>query len=246
MLRRRCHLAAAGAHTISFLIPYFGYGTADRATKSGEVVTAKTRALLLSSVPQAGSGNRAFVLDAHAEGLPYYFEGDLRPFHLYAESVVLPAIAELGGSDFVLATVDAGRAKWVGRFADALGVDTAIVLKRRLDGSHTQVVATDAPVKGRRVVVFDDMIRSGGSLLAASRAYLDAGATSVAAVATHGVFSLPSPRSTLEAIKAAGLVDRIVVTDSHPNAQAAVTDDFMRVISCASVLAEPFLARKDI
>lgn len=148
---------------------------------------------------------------------------------------MLPAIAALGGDDFVLATVDAGRAKWVGHFADALGVDTAIVLKRRIDGSHTQVIATDAPVRGRRVVIFDDMIRSGGSLLSAARAYLDAGASSVAAVATHGVL----PGDALETIKASGLITRVAVTDSHPQAHE-LSSDFLEVISCAPVLAAPF------
>jgi ribose-phosphate pyrophosphokinase len=230
-----CGLVAAGAHTLDLVIPYFGYGTADREALPGEVVTAKTRALLLSAVPRAGSGNRVFLLDAHAEGLPYYFEGHLRPFHLYAEPVLLPAIASAGGDDFVLGTVDAGRAKWVAHFADLLGVDTALVLKRRLDGRRTEVLAISAPVAGRKVVIYDDMIRSGGSLLAAARAYLEAGAASVSAVATHGVL----PGDAAQVLAASGLLAAVVITDSHPRARS-LASDFMRVISVAPVLAAPF------
>jgi ribose-phosphate pyrophosphokinase len=230
-----CGLVAAGARTLDLVIPYFGYGTADRAVKPGDVVTTKTRALLFSAVPRAAAGNRIFLLDAHNEGLPYYFEGHVRPFHLYAEPVLLPAIKGLGGDDYVLGSVDAGRAKWVSHFADLLHVDTALVLKRRLDGRRTEVVAVSAPVAGRRVVIYDDMIRSGGSLLAAARAYLDAGASGVAAVATHGVFA----HDSLDDLAGSGLLGSITVTDSHPRARL-LASDFLAVVSVAPVLAAPF------
>ena len=230
-----CGLVAGGARTLDLVVPYFGYGTSDRAVKPGDVVATKTRALLLSSVPRAAAGNRIFLLDAHNEGLPYYFEGHLRPFHLYAEPVLLPAIATLGGEHFILGTVDAGRAKWVAHFADRLGVDTALVLKRRIDGRRTEVVAISAPVAGRAVVIYDDMIRSGGSLIGAARAYLEAGASSVSAVATHGVL----PGSAREQLRESGLLAAVIVTDSHPRARL-LADDFLQVVSVAQILAAPF------
>lgn len=235
-----CGLVAAGARTLDLVVPYFGYGTADREAIPGEVVTAKTRALLLSSIPRAAAGNRVFILDAHAEGLPYYFEGHLRPFHLYAEPILLPAITRLGGGsrDFVLGTVDAGRAKWVTHFADVLGVDTALVLKRRLDGRRTEVLAVSAPVSGRQVVIYDDMIRSGGSLLAAARAYLEAGAARVSAVATHGVL----PGDAVAKLTESGLLTAVVVSDSHPRTQSLVAGGLVEVVSVAPVLAAPYLA----
>jgi len=232
-----CGLVAADARSLSLVIPYFGYSTMDRPVKSGEVVTAKNRALLLSSVPRAAAGNRAFLFDAHAEGLPYYFEEPMRAFHLYGEKILLPAIAAAGGRDFVLGTVDGGRAKWVSHFADQLGVDTAIVLKRRLGGAQTEVVASAAPVAGRHVVVYDDMIRTGGSALGAVRAYLAAGATSVDLVATHGVFA----GEALARLRDSGLIGHITVTDSHPQARRCASD-FVSVISCAEPLAAPFAA----
>ena len=230
-----CGLVASGARTLSLVVPYFGHGTSDREAEPGEVVTAKTRALLLSSIPRAGSGNRVYLLDAHAEGLPYYFESHLRPFHLYAQSVLLPAIKELGGDDFVLATVDGGRSKWVAHFADLLGVGTAIAIKRRFADGHTEIVASASDVAGRRVVFFDDMIRTGESLIKAGTACARSGAASMAAVATHAVF----PGDALADIRASGLFDGLAVTDSHPRARQ-IESGFVRVVSCAPVLAAPF------
>ena len=219
-----------GAHSLTLAVPYFGYGTMERAVRPREVVTAKTRARLLSSIPAAGSGSRVLLLDLHSEGIPYYFEGALRPVQLSARPVLLEAIRGLGAE--VVACTDAGRAKWVERFANDLGVPPAFVFKRRR-GEATEVTAVSAQVAGKRVVVYDDLIRSGGSLINAARAYRDAGAASLAAVATHAVL----PGDALDRIRGSGLFDALVVTDSHPRA-AALKSEFMQVISIAPVFAQ--------
>ncbi|HZX93921.1 MAG TPA: ribose-phosphate diphosphokinase, partial [Myxococcales bacterium] len=158
-----CGVVEAGARSLTLLIPYFGYATMERATRAREVVTAKTRARLLSSIPVPGSGSRVLLLDLHTEGIPFYFEGALRPVSLSAAPVVLDALKRLGAE--VVACTDAGRAKWVERFANELGVSAAFVFKRR-SGQETEVTAVSAQVSGKRVVIYDDIIRSGGSLLA--------------------------------------------------------------------------------
>ena len=209
-----CGLVRCGARRLTMIVPYFGYATMERAVHPGEVVTAKTRAALLSAVPQASYGNRILLLDLHAEGIPHYFEGGLSAFHVYAKPVLRDVITRLGGPDFVLACTDAGRAKWVESLANDVGVTAAFVFKRRHDGGRTEVTALDAQVEGKRVVIYDDMIRTGGSLLGAARAYRQAGATSLAAVTTHGLF----PGDSLQKIRDSGLFTAIVCTDSHPRA----------------------------
>lgn len=228
-----CGLVRYGAKRLSIAVPYFGYSTMDRATKLGEVVTAKNRARLLSSIPVAAFGNRVFCVDLHTEGLPHYFEDGTRAVHLYARDAVMSAARRLGGDDFVLACTDAGRAKWVESLANDLGVSASFVFKRRLDGRNTEVTAVSAQVSNRRVVIYDDMIRTGGSLLGAAAAYLDAGASSVDAIATHGVF----PEGALERIHDAGLFGSVVVTDSHPRALEAAKayPDFLEVMSLAEL-----------
>jgi len=224
-----CGVVEAGARSLALVIPYFGYSTMERATRPNEVVTAKNRARLLSSIPGPPWGSRVLLLDLHTEGIPFYFEGSLRPVQLSAARVILACLKRLGAE--VVACTDAGRAKWVERFANDLDIGAAFVFKRRKE-DRLEVTAVSAQVAGKRVVIYDDLIRSGASLLAAARAYREAGAASLAAVATHGVF----PDDAVERLRKSALLDTLVVTDSHPRA-VALRSDFVEVISIAPVLA---------
>jgi ribose-phosphate pyrophosphokinase len=236
-----CGLVQEGAGTLTLVLPFLGYSTMDRAINPGEIVKAKTRARLLSSIPQAARGNRVVLVDLHAEGLVHYFEGEARPFHARAHHVVLDTARQLGGDDYVMACTDAGRAKIVEWYGVQLGVPVSFVFKRRSqhDGG-THVTAVSAQVEGKRVVVYDDMIRTGGSLLSAGRAYLDAGATSLAAITTHGLF----PGDALERIRDSGIFTSIACTNTHPRAVelASQHPDYLRVQSIAPLLTE-FVAR---
>lgn len=230
-----CGLVGCGAERLSLVIPYFGYSTMERAALAGEVVTAKTRARLLSSIPTAGRGTRVFLLDLHVDGLTHYFEGAVHPVHVSGKPVTGAAVRRLGdGGDYVLGCTDAGRAKWVESLASELGVEVAFVYKRRLAGNRTEVSGVSAHVRGRKVIIYDDMIRTGGSLMGAAAAYRDAGATSIAAVTTHGLFC----GDALARLAASGLFTAVVATDSHP---AAVPGGLLSVDSVAPLLAQRFL-----
>nr|MBA3538359.1 ribose-phosphate pyrophosphokinase [Deltaproteobacteria bacterium] len=137
---------------------------------------------------------------------------------------------------------DAGRAKWVESLANDLGVGAAFVYKRRLEGDSTEVTGVSAQVAGKRVVIYDDMIRTGGSLINAAKAYRDAGAIAIDAIATHGLF----PGDSLATIQATGLFGKIVVTDSHPSAVALAErgsrDGFLEVSSTAALLVEHLIS----
>jgi ribose-phosphate pyrophosphokinase len=228
-----CAAAKFGAKSLALVIPYFGYSTMERAVKSGEVITAKNRARLLSSIPSAARGNRVVLMDLHAEGLPFYFEGSLVPTHLYAKSVILDGIRSMATGPFILGSTDAGRAKWVESLANDLGVEGGFVFKRRIDGRRTELTAMAARVDGMQVVIYDDMIRTGGSLINAAQAYLDAGASSVSAVATHGIL----PEDALDRLHKAGIFQKIIVTDTHPNA-VRLESDFLEVRSVAGILGD--------
>lgn len=236
-----CGLVQEGVTTLTLVIPYMGYSTMDRAIYPGEVVKAKTRARLLSSLPQAVGGNRIVLFDLHAEGLQHYFEGEAHPFHVYGKPLVLKTARELGGQDFVMACTDAGRAKWVESLAVDLGVTASFVFKRRESDGSTHVTAVSAQVEGKKVLIYDDMIRTGGSLLNAARAYRDAGAASLTAITTHGVF----PGSSLDRIQESGLFTEVICTNTHPRALALAPkhSGFLRVETVAPILAE-FLASR--
>jgi ribose-phosphate pyrophosphokinase len=204
-----------GAERLTWVCPYFGYSTMERAAKPGEVVAAKTRARLMSAVPRAARGNQVLLVDLHAAGIPHYFGDGVSAFHLYAKSLAHEAARALGGDDFVLAAPDAGRASWVQSLAIELGVDTAFVAKRRVSGAQTDVTNVTADVAGRRVVIYDDMVRTGSTLIEAARAFRARGAREVSAVVTHLVL----PGDSLAKLLAPGALDRIAGADTHPRAR---------------------------
>lgn len=211
-----CALVKYGAKKLTLVIPYFGYSTMERAIKTGEVVGAKTRARLLSAIPQASEGNEIYLMDLHSEGIPYYFEGSTKVFHLYAKEAVFSLIKKMvKGNNFVLASTDAGRAKWVQSLANELEVVPAFVYKKRISGDTTEVVGVNADVMGKDVIIYDDMIRTGGSLINAAKAYKAAGAKKIYAIATHGIL----PGDSLNKLTDSGLFSKIGITDSYPHGQ---------------------------
>jgi len=234
-----CGLVTGGAYRLRMVIPFYGYSTMERSVRFGEVVTAKTRARILSSIPMASRGTQVFLLDLHVDAIAHYFEGGIRPIHVYGKSFVATAAHRIVGTDFVLASTDAGRAKWVESLAKDLNVDAAFVYKRRHSGSQTEITGVSANVSGKRVVIYDDMIRTGGSLIAAAQVYLENGAVAIDAIATHGVF----PADSLERIRNSGLFGHIVTTDSHPRA-VALACDFLHVDSTAKLLTEHLISNR--
>ena len=230
-------LVHEGARSLTIVAPYYGYSTMDRAVRPGEIVKAKTRAQLLSSIPRACAGNRLLLLDLHAEGIQYYFENGLRAVHVYGKPTVTVAIKQLGGEHFVLASTDAGRAKWVESLANEIGVPASFVFKKRLADGKPVVTAMNADVQGRQVVVYDDMIRSGRSLLIAAEAYRRAGASDVACVTTHGLFSGDS----LAEIRRSGMISHVIATNSHPRAAelSRANSAFLTVRSIAGEFEAP-------
>ena len=219
-----CHCVKAGVRSLTLVIPYFGYSTMERAVQPGEIVKAKTRARLISSIPST-SRTRVLFMDLHSEGTPHYLEGAIQPVHLYAKQAIIKMCKMIShegtehykdNKNFVLASTDAGRAKWVESLANEMGVDCAVITKRRLSGTATSIVGINADVKGKKVVIYDDMIRTGGSLISAGQAYKDAGASKVYAVATHGVL----PDDSIYKLKASGVFEKVFVTNTHPQANA--------------------------
>jgi ribose-phosphate pyrophosphokinase len=225
-------LVSYGANSLTLVIPYFGYSTMERAVLSGEIVTAKTRARLLSCIPRSNRGNKVLLFDLHSEGIQYYFEHGLYPVHVYCKDIVIAAAREYGGNNFVMASTDAGRAKWVESLANDMGVNAAFILKRRLKGDHTEVSAINADVAGKTVIIYDDMIRSGGSIINAAQTYKNAGAGDIYVITTHGLFV----NDGINKLKNSGLIKKLICTDSHVNTQY-IADDFTEIRSLAGLIS---------
>ncbi|MBK6517031.1 MAG: ribose-phosphate diphosphokinase [Polyangiaceae bacterium] len=212
-----CAISRAGARSLSIVMPYFGYATMERAVRPGEVVTAKTRARLISSIPGCDAGTRVFLFDLHTDGIEFYFNDDHVTHHLYGSPLITALIRErMADRPYVLGATDAGRAKWVESLARNLGVDPAFVYKRRDSGTgKVSVSGVNANVRGMEVVIYDDMIRTGSSLIQAGQAYLAAGASKIHAIASHLVL----PPGALDRLRASGVFASISGTDSHPGSQ---------------------------
>ena len=227
-----CSLVAQRCCTLTILIPFFGYSTMERSTKPGESVTAKNRARIISSIPNSLQGNKVLLLDLHAAGIPYYFSDSMHTHHLYGKSLVEKMVNDFSvNKDFVLASVDSGRSKWIESLANDMGVPAAFVYKQRLSGSETKVTGVNADVKGKDVIIYDDMIRSGSSLLGAAEAYLQNGAKSISMIATHGVF----PPGAVDKIMNSGLIKQVAVTNSHPN---SLIDSRIKIYSIAELVVK--------
>ena len=246
-----CGIVAHGARSLTIVIPYFGYSTMERAKPmTREVVTAKTRARLLSAIPQAYNGNRIILLDLHSEGIPHYFGGLAHQIHARGLPEIVKAIqamsAQLGITEGVIGSVDAGGAKRVEYVAEALGGWLpAFIGKRRIDGGTTEVTNVSADVAGKYIWIVDDMTRSGTSLVGAAKTYLDNGALGCSAVLSHGVYT-KSPDDTYAMCE--GILDYVYCFDSHPRAVKMVRTldnagkgGLFHIMRCVPVLADTVL-----
>jgi ribose-phosphate pyrophosphokinase len=236
-----CGLVDNGCRSLKIIIPFFGYSTMERAVHAGEVVTAKTRARLLSAIPAAPFGNEVVMLDLHSEGIPFYFEGAVKTRHLYAKPLILKEAQRLGGGNFILGAPDAGRAKWVESLANDLGVPAGFVYKRRADDGSVSISGVNVIVGDANVVIYDDMIRSGQSILQAAQAYKAAGAKKISLITTHGLFS----EGALQRLKKGNVISSVSCTDSHPNA-LAIQDAFVQVMSTADLFADYLNGARDV
>ena len=228
-----CTLVREGCTSLHLVIPYFGYSTMERAVKEGEVVSAKNIARLFSSIPLSVMGNHIYMVDLHSVGTQYYFEQNIHPVHLTSEPIIDKIIADIRkkNENIVLASADMGRAKWIEKLSNKIGIPGAYIMKRRLSGSKTEVVALNADVKGKNVVIFDDMIRSGTSILHAAEAYKSIGAKNIYALCVHGIFV----DGAVQNIKKSGLIKGIYCTNTHAKTQE-IQDDFVKVYDISEII----------
>lgn len=203
-----------GARRIIYVIPFEAYTTMERAVKPNEIVTAKIVARQLSQLPHGDLRNCFLFMDLHTAGFVHYFEGECLRFELYAEEVLSETLKGLQLSNFMFCSADLGRPKWVETFAKKFGTEMAFIRKTR-DGEKTEVHEVIGDVSGKTVVIYDDMIRSGGSLVKAANSYLDHGAVEVHAIASHLALNDEESFRRLDNSR----IKTIITTNSHPMSQ---------------------------
>lgn len=234
-------LVTQGAKRLNIIIPYFGYSTMERATKNGEVIAAKIRATMLSHIPRASYGNKFYFVDLHTSVITEFFEGGIFTQQLDTVPLIQRMCNEITGkTEYVLATTDVGRAKSIEYLARSYSseykIDTAFCYKRRSSGSSTEITGVNADVSGKTVVIYDDMIRSGSSLIKAAIVYKNAGAKEIYTVSSHGVFTKGCHQNLDNDI-----IKSIAVTDSHPNANDVHLKHLVKVYSLSTLIGKSLL-----
>ncbi len=217
----------AGAAHLTAVMPYFGYARQDRRASGREPVAARLIADLLKS-----SGlHRVVAVDLHTAALEGVFPIPLE--HLGAVSLLAEAVRLWVPTNAVVVAPDLGAVKLAERYASLLHLPLAIVQKTRVSGEEVRVQNVVGNVGGRVPVVVDDMISTGGTIVAAIQALVAAGCTQdgMAVVASHGLFAGPAGER-LRAVPA----QRFIVTDSV--AMPAGVPLNLQVASVGSLLAD--------
>ncbi len=214
-------LASKGPASLTVINTYFRHARSERP--SGDNITmAKFQARQWSGLGRMFPGVRLVFLDLHSDLILNYFEGPVVTKHLSARPALKKQILEElpPNAEVVYATVDEGGVFAAKELANKDHVGFAYIEKKRLSGSETAVVKVlGDSVAGKTVIIFDDIIATGGSAIKAAQAYTMLGATSVILGATHGVFA----GDALEKLLASD-IQAVYVTASHPAAVQAAKD----------------------
>jgi ribose-phosphate pyrophosphokinase len=223
-------LRRASAKRITAVIPYFGYARQDRKDEGRVPITAK----LVANLIVGAGADRVLCMDLHAAQIQGFF--DIPVDHLTAAPVLFAHFQahrrELG--DCVVVSPDVGNVKVANMYANALGFDLAIIDKRRRSGTEVLLKSLIGEVEGRSVLMFDDMISTGGTICEAARLVVDRGAREVHAACTHAVMAGLAPQRLADAP-----IGRVVVTDTIPSGgRLAALGDRLVELSVATLLGE--------
>jgi len=218
-------LNRASAKRISAVIPYYGYSRQDKKTLAREPISAR---LVADMIAVAGA-DRILTMDLHAGQIQGFFSGPMD--HITAVPLLASYISRQVEGDIVIVSPDAGRVKMAKKYSDHLGVPMAILHKRRPGHHQAEVMHVIGDVKGKTAVLVDDMIDTGGTLVASSEALMKAGAEEVYACATHGIFSGPA-RERLDG----SVLKKVVVTDTLPIPEERRSSK-VEILSIASIFA---------
>ncbi len=217
----------ASAKKVIPVIPYFGWARQDRKDKPRVSIGAKLIADLLTT---AGI-DRVITLDLHADQIQGFF--DCPVDHLLASSIFLPYIQSMKLEDLVIASPDVGGSKRASSYAKYLGVDLVLCHKQRAKANVVESMKIIGDVKGKNVIILDDMVDTAGTITKAADLMIENGALSVRAFASHGVLSDPAT----ERIEKSKLT-AIYFTDSIPLKKES---EKIKVLSVAELIANTII-----
>lgn len=217
----------ASADRITAVIPYYGYARQDRKVTPRAPITAK---LIADLITTAGA-QRVLSMDLHAGQIQGFF--NIPVDNLFATPVLLDYMKQNFQDDMVIVSPDTGGVERARAFGSRLGVNLAIIDKRREGPNEAQVMNIIGHVRDKKAVILDDMIDTAGTVVQAATALKEAGAVEVFVCATHPVLSGPA----IERLEKSEIKE-VVVTDTIPLHPKAQTCKCIKVLSVASLLSE--------
>ena len=220
-------LRRSSAQRITAVMSYFGYARQDRKDQPRVPITAKLVANLLTT---AGA-DRILTLDLHAGQIQGFF--DIPVDHLFAVGIFVDYFSSLKFKDVVVVSPDVGGIKMARAYAKRLSADLAIIDKRRESPDKTEVMHILGNIEDKDVIIVDDLIATGSSLIEAVDALKKAKAKNICAAITHGVLS----GSAIERIAKCKDLKELVITDSIP-LDISKKIAKIKVLSLADLLGE--------
>ncbi|MAZ49281.1 MAG: phosphoribosylpyrophosphate synthetase [Halobacteriovoraceae bacterium] len=222
-------LKRASAASITAVVPHYGYARQDRKASPRTPITAK----LVADLVTGAGASRVITMDLHAGQIQGFFD---IPFdNIYASPVILDYIRDnISMENMTLVSPDAGGVERVRWFAKRLEKDIAMIDKRRTGPNVAKAMNIVGDVKGKNVVIIDDMIDTAGTLVEAARTLRENGAQKIYAMATHGIFSPPAA----ERIAATEELEAVIVTDTVPLDDDMKQVEKVKVLSTAEILSK--------
>ncbi|MCH9755783.1 MAG: ribose-phosphate pyrophosphokinase [Gammaproteobacteria bacterium] len=222
-------LRRSSAGRITAVVPYFGYARQDRRVRSARVpITAKIVADMMASVGIC----RVLTVDLHADQIQGFFYMPVD--NVYSTPVLLDDIKARKLDNIMVVSPDVGgvvRARAMAKLLDDAAL--CIIDKRRSGPNKSEVMHLIGNPSGQNCIIIDDIVDTAGTLCSAAKALKEAGAKSVEAYITHPVLSGPAVQNLTNS-----LLDKVIVTDTIPNTEAAKNCDKIRVVSLAEMLAQ--------
>ncbi|HKL12800.1 MAG TPA: ribose-phosphate pyrophosphokinase [Halanaerobiales bacterium] len=221
-------LRRASARRITAVVPYYGYARQDRKAKPRDPITAK----LIANILTAAGARRLLSIDLHAPQIQGFF--DIPVDNLYAAPLMIDYFRKKELENLTAVAPDVGSVKRVRSIAETLNIPMSIIDKRRPKPNVAEVmhVVGQSNIKDSNVILFDDIIDTGGTITQAANALKENGAKKVFACASHGLFSGPA----IERMKKSS-IDEVIVTDSIPQKNSEGLEN-LTVLSLAPLVGE--------
>ena len=214
----------ASARHITAVLPYYGWARQDRKDKPRVPIAAK----LVAKMLETAGATRIITMDLHADQIQGFFEKPVD--HLFASTIFMPYLRKLNLPNLCMASPDMGGSKRAYTYSKALESDVVICYKQREKANVVTHMELIGEVKGKNVVLVDDMVDTAGTLTKAADLMVERGALSVRAITTHGLLS----GDAYERIENSKLTE-LIITDSiskdHPSSK-------IKVLSCAELFAD--------